>query len=104
MLARLSLASLLVAAGLSGTTTPSAANDTAAGAIIGGITGAAIGGAVTGRAGGAAAGAAIGAATGAVIGNQSDRAKRSYYYWNGGRCYYRYPSGKVVRVDRGNCY
>lgn len=104
MLARLSLSVLLVAGAVATSTAPAAANDTAAGAVIGGVTGAIIGGAVTGRAGGAAAGAVIGGVTGAAIGSQSDRNRRSYYYWSGGRCMYHYPNGRVVRVDRRNCY
>jgi uncharacterized protein YcfJ len=106
MFARLSLAALLMAGAVATSNTAASANDTAAGALIGGATGAIIGGAVTGRAGGAVAGAVIGGVTGAAIGNQSDRrrARNSYYYWSGGRCMYHYPNGRVVRVDRGNCY
>ena len=81
------------------------ANDTAAGALIGGAAGAIIGGAATGKAGGAVAGAVIGGATGAIIGNQSDKnKKKSYYYWSSGKCLYRYPNGQVVKVSKNYCY
>lgn len=81
-----------------------AQNNAVPGAVIGGVTGALIGGAVTGRAGGAAAGAVIGGATGAVIGSQTGRQQPpAYYFWSGGRCFYRYPNGQVVRVSRGYC-
>jgi hypothetical protein len=81
------------------------ANDTAAGALIGGAAGAIIGGAATGKAGGAVAGAVIGGATGAIIGNQSDKnKKKSYYYWSNGKCLYHYPNGQVVKVSKNYCY
>ncbi|GLK72828.1 hypothetical protein KHC23_19165 [Ancylobacter dichloromethanicus] len=84
---------------------PARANDTAAGAIIGGAAGAIIGGAASGTAGGAVAGAVVGGTAGAIIGNQSDKKKkRSYYYWSGGRCLYRYPNGQVVKVSKSYCY
>lgn len=75
------------------------------GAIVGGALGGIIGGAATGRAGGAAAGAIIGGATGAVIGAESDRRRAGAgYFWYEGRCFYRYPHGETIRVQRSNCY
>lgn len=97
------VAAALVASSLVGVSSrPAAANDTAAGAAIGGITGAIIGGAVTGRAGGALVGGAIGAGTGALIGSQSGK-NRSGYYWRGGRCYYQQPNGRTYQVAPGYC-
>ncbi|MCK0208783.1 glycine zipper domain-containing protein [Starkeya koreensis] len=106
MLARLSLAVLIAAGAALGTpVAPARANDTAAGALIGGATGALIGGAVSGTAGGAVAGAVVGGTAGAIIGNQSDKKKKkgSYYFWSGGKCFYRYPNGQVVKVSKSYC-
>ncbi|RTL97888.1 glycine zipper 2TM domain-containing protein [Ancylobacter aquaticus] len=108
MRALFSLATLALAAGFLAFAPGAArANDTAAGAIIGGTAGAIIGGATTGKAGGAVAGAVIGGTAGAIIGNQSDKKKnknKSYYYWSGGKCLYRYPNGQVIKVSKNYCY
>ena len=72
------------------------------GAIVGGTLGAIIGGAIGHGAGGAIAGAAIGATTGAVIAAEAQRRNGGYYWWNGG-CYYRYPNGGWVQIQRGYC-
>ncbi len=88
---------------LSAIPAPVSAQDGAlGGALFGGAAGAIIGGAATGRAGGAAAGAIIGGATGAIIGSQYDRPQG--YFWSQNRCFYQYPDGRVVRVERRNCY
>lgn len=106
MHARLSFAAVVAAGAMLGSSLlPARANDTAAGAIIGGTAGAIIGGAASGSAGGAVAGAVIGGTAGALIGNQSDKnKKKSYYYWSGGKCFYRYPNGRVVKVSKNYCY
>ncbi|WP_371345701.1 glycine zipper domain-containing protein [Ancylobacter sp. IITR112] len=106
MRAPLMFATLALAGGLLAAAPGAArANDTTAGAIIGGAAGAIIGGAASGNAGGAVAGAVIGGATGAIIGNQSDKnKKKSYYYWSSGKCLYRYPNGQVVKVSKNYCY
>jgi hypothetical protein len=83
---------------------PAAAQDPFTGAIVGGLLGAGVGGAIGGRRG-AAWGAGIGAFSGAVAGAQAGR--RYYgggYFWSRGRCWYEYPNGAVVRVDRSYCY
>lgn len=83
-----------------------AQNDAVPGAIFGGVAGALIGGAVSGKAGGAVAGALIGGTTGAIVGSQVNRPPPpppAYYFWNGNRCFYRYPNGQVIRVTRGYC-
>ncbi|QFR32007.1 glycine zipper domain-containing protein [Ancylobacter sp. TS-1] len=106
MLARLSLVALVAAGAVLGSpVVPARANDTAAGAIIGGAAGALIGGAVSGSAGGAVAGAVVGGTAGAIIGNQSDKNKKkgSYYFWSGGKCFYHYPNGQVVKVSKSYC-
>lgn len=79
-------------------------NEALTGALIGGIAGAVIGGAVTGKAGGAAVGGVLGGATGAIIGSQTaPKTPPAYYFWNNGRCYYRYSNGQVIQVSSGYC-
>jgi hypothetical protein len=79
------------------------ADDVLDGMLFGGALGAIFGGAVTGRGSGALAGMAIGAATGAIIAAEGRRRRGGFYWWHE-RCYYRYPNGDWVRVNRRNCW
>lgn len=92
---------LLALAG--GAVEPAAAQDALLGGLLGGAAGAAIGGAVSGSAGGAIAGGLIGGATGAIIGNEAERRRNGYYYYNRG-CYVPAGYNQWRRVSPRYCY
>jgi hypothetical protein len=76
--------------------------DPAASAVGGAVAGGLLGSLLTGRPGGAVAGAIAGGTTGAIVGAQAAQ-RAGYYLWQGGGCYYRYPSGQYVPVDPRSC-
>jgi hypothetical protein len=76
--------------------------DPAASAVGGAVVGGLLGGLLTGRPGGAVVGAIAGGTTGAIVGAQAAQ-RAGYYLWQGGGCYYRYPSGQYVPVDPRSC-
>jgi outer membrane lipoprotein SlyB len=78
-----------------------AAQDRAAGVVVGGALGGLVGGAL-GRGSGTIVNAAVGAATGAMIAAKGKRRAGGFYWWQGG-CYYRYPNDVWLQVKWNYC-
>lgn len=98
---RTGLVMLLLSAAMLTSLTEADARTARRGALTGAATGAVVGG-IAGGGRGALIGTAIGAGTGALIGNDMQR-RRNNFYWYNNRCWQRSSRGEFFPVANRYC-